>query len=40
MTLGLVCRNDDVIETKLYKVSKKIASCRYTWEILRKRRIK
>jgi len=33
MTRGLAWHNDDVIETKLYKVSKKIASCRYTWEI-------
>jgi len=40
MTLGLVRRNDVVIETKLYKVSKKIASCRYTWEILSERRIR
>jgi len=39
MTLGLVWRNDDVIKTKLYKVSKKIASCGYTLEILKERRI-
>jgi len=33
LTLGLVCCNDDVIETKIYKVSKETASCRYVKEL-------